>query len=259
MPDKSMADDAKERRKSKVEQLRDKRDKLNSQIRQLEAHEVNKRRREENRRKVLIGSAILARVKNKKEGWDDDRLLAMMDNFLIRPKERELFGLDPLPASSPRLQTAQTEKSKKNGKTGPEDVVGTSDSNGMPDVVAIEKKTTGEQAVTNNKHHRTASPALTNPTSSSEEFTRPASLTESTSAINNHSEDGIGYHDARQNAEHVATIAIHGLDEHQPKKEDRPAESKNPHNGQTKQYRPRPPKRLPESDDEDELEKEFNL
>lgn len=87
-------------KKAKVERLREQRDKLNSQIRQMEAHEVNRKRRDDTRRKVLIGAAIMARVQNQKDGWTEDKLLAMMDNFLSRPRERDLFGLEPLTTQS---------------------------------------------------------------------------------------------------------------------------------------------------------------
>ena len=90
-------------RKKKVDRLRDQRDQLNRQIRQLEAQQLNQNRKDETRRKVLIGAAIMARVQNLKEGWDESKLRAMMDNFLTRPKDRALFGLQPL-AEGPKKQ-----------------------------------------------------------------------------------------------------------------------------------------------------------
>ena len=45
----------------------------------------------------------MARVQNLKEGWDESKLRAMMDNFLTRPKDRALFGLQPL-AEGPKKQ-----------------------------------------------------------------------------------------------------------------------------------------------------------
>lgn len=105
-------------KKAKVERLREQRDKLNSQIRQIEAHEVNRKRRDDTRRKVLIGAAIMARVQNEKDGWTEDRLLAMMDNFLSRPRERDLFGLEPLTTQS--TEKAQNSPQEAESKSSPQ-------------------------------------------------------------------------------------------------------------------------------------------
>lgn len=107
-------DQAEQGKKSKVDRLREERDKLNSQIRQMEAQELNRKRRDDTRRKVLIGAAIMARVNNQKNDWSEDRLLAMMDNFLTRPKERDLFGLEPL--SKPQGEAASTPVAKSPAK-----------------------------------------------------------------------------------------------------------------------------------------------
>lgn len=60
------------------------------------AAESAKKRADDTRRKILIGSAVLAQVKRGE--WPEDQLQAMMASSLIRTDDRALFGLDPLPS-----------------------------------------------------------------------------------------------------------------------------------------------------------------
>lgn len=53
----------------------------------------NRKRKDETRRKVLVGAAILQRV--ELDQWPKERLLNLMEGFLTRDQDRELFGLDP--------------------------------------------------------------------------------------------------------------------------------------------------------------------
>lgn len=76
-------------------QLKKKRERIIRQKRQQQARLTNQKRREDTRRKVLIGAAVLAQVQT--ERWPQDQLTALMDQFLVRNDERELFGLPPLP------------------------------------------------------------------------------------------------------------------------------------------------------------------
>ncbi len=60
-----------------------KRDLLNAASRQ--------ERKADTRRKVLVGAAILEKVES--DEWPRDKLVAMMDKFLTRDRDRELFDL----------------------------------------------------------------------------------------------------------------------------------------------------------------------
>ena len=54
----------------------------------------NKRtKKEADRRKILVGAALLKKV--EAGSWSEDRLKTMMDEFLLKPEERALFGLLP--------------------------------------------------------------------------------------------------------------------------------------------------------------------
>ena len=48
-------------------------------------------RRQDTRRKVLVGAVILARVERGE--WPRDKLLALLDSHLTRADDRTLFGL----------------------------------------------------------------------------------------------------------------------------------------------------------------------
>lgn len=54
--------------------------------------EVKHSRADEERKKLLVGEAVLARVASGE--WDEGEFRSMMDHALSRPVDRDLFGLD---------------------------------------------------------------------------------------------------------------------------------------------------------------------
>ena len=77
---------------TKLERLLEKEAQLKAQIQQAKAAERTLEKKKDTRRKILVGAAVMARVDNG--DWPKDDLLRMMDGFLTRPQERELFDLD---------------------------------------------------------------------------------------------------------------------------------------------------------------------
>ncbi|MEL6940378.1 MAG: hypothetical protein AAFO84_14425 [Cyanobacteria bacterium J06598_1] len=77
---------------AKLERLLEKEAQLKAQIQQAKAAERTLEKKRDTRRKILIGAAVMARVEHGE--WPKNDLLAMMDGFLTRPNERDLFGLD---------------------------------------------------------------------------------------------------------------------------------------------------------------------
>ena len=77
---------------SKLELLLEKEAQLKAQIQLAKATERTLEKKKDTRRKILIGAAVMARVNNGE--WPQHDLLMMMDGFLTRPNERELFGLE---------------------------------------------------------------------------------------------------------------------------------------------------------------------
>jgi hypothetical protein len=77
---------------TKLELLLEKEAQLKAQIQQAKAAERTLEKKRDTRRKILIGAAVLARVERGE--WPQRDLAMMMDGFLTRPHERELFDLD---------------------------------------------------------------------------------------------------------------------------------------------------------------------
>ena len=59
----------------------------------LKAAASKKNRTDDTRRKILLGAAMMALVESGK--WSQEKMLAIMDNALTKPTDRELFGLPP--------------------------------------------------------------------------------------------------------------------------------------------------------------------
>jgi hypothetical protein len=77
---------------TRLELLLEKEAQLKAQIQQAKAAERTLEKKRDTRRKILIGAAVLARVERGE--WPQQDLAMMMDGFLTRPHERELFDLD---------------------------------------------------------------------------------------------------------------------------------------------------------------------
>ncbi len=74
----------------KIDNLRAKRDQLNARIQNAEARLRSGEKREDDRVKVLVGAAVLDRLKQTgtMPGGGLAELLSLMDSFLARPSER---------------------------------------------------------------------------------------------------------------------------------------------------------------------------
>ena len=78
---------------SNLYSLKKKRDIINARIRLVQNREQSKERKDNTRRKILIGSYYLDQA-NKNNSFDD--IVKLMDSYLIRDSDRLLFGLDSL-------------------------------------------------------------------------------------------------------------------------------------------------------------------
>lgn len=70
------------------------------------AAEKKRERENDTRRKILIGAMIMDRIDNGKE--TEEKIKELMDTFLTRDKDRELFGL-PVPEKAETVLAATTE------------------------------------------------------------------------------------------------------------------------------------------------------
>jgi hypothetical protein len=77
-----------EAKRLKLEQLKVRQRRLENRIRYLASRQA---RRDETRRKILIGAVILAKIERGE--FDEKKLRAILDSALTRKDDRELFGL----------------------------------------------------------------------------------------------------------------------------------------------------------------------
>lgn len=75
-----------------LDSLTRKKAQLEARIQALKAKEATQSRKDETRRKILIGSYVLE--KHLKSN-SFDKLLAELDQFLFKANDRLLFGLEP--------------------------------------------------------------------------------------------------------------------------------------------------------------------
>ena len=99
---------------TKLEKLLQKEAQLKAQIQQAKAVERTLERKRDTRRKILIGAAVMARVDSGR--WPKADLLEMMDGFLTRPNERDLFELDENSEAEPVAQKTEKTKTKAGQK-----------------------------------------------------------------------------------------------------------------------------------------------
>jgi hypothetical protein len=108
---------------TRLELLLEKEAQLKAQIQQAKAAERTLEKKRDTRRKILIGAAVLARVERGE--WPQRDLAMMMDGFLTRPHERELFDLDGDEGTAddlgavgkPAWDEVQADEFKDNGAT----------------------------------------------------------------------------------------------------------------------------------------------
>ena len=98
---------------TKLQRLQLKQSQLRAQIQQVQARERTQERKRETRRKFLIGEAIMSQLESGKFSQAD--LTILMDEFLTRPNDRDLFGLEAevdSEAIAPHEKTASANSKK---------------------------------------------------------------------------------------------------------------------------------------------------
>jgi len=78
---------------SNIDSLKKKRDIINARIRLAQNREQSKERKDNTRRKILIGSYYLDQA-NKNNSFND--IVKLMDSYLTRDSDRLLFDLTPI-------------------------------------------------------------------------------------------------------------------------------------------------------------------
>ena len=82
----------------KITRLEERRSKIDAEIKRIKSKLSKEERKKDTRRKILIGSAMISKIKAKggnwSEPWHESNLQKMMDKYLTRNQDRELFNLD---------------------------------------------------------------------------------------------------------------------------------------------------------------------
>jgi hypothetical protein len=94
-----MADD-------RLEKLRARQAELAARIRREENRKRLQERKDDTRRKILAGAAVLDEAEHKSEF--NTVIVELLGRFLTRPDDRALFALPPLPPEKPELVHSET-------------------------------------------------------------------------------------------------------------------------------------------------------
>lgn len=84
-----------QKNKEKLQEIEKKIASLKAQAKRIKSVENKKKRAEETRKKILVGSWLLSKV--KKGEYENQKLINNMDQFLDKDIDRKLFGLKPKP------------------------------------------------------------------------------------------------------------------------------------------------------------------
>lgn len=76
---------------NKLTKLKERQAQLQAQIQRLEAAEKSREKKRDTRRKILVGSYYLDKLKNDKHAMKE--LIQSLDTFLTRDNDRLLFNL----------------------------------------------------------------------------------------------------------------------------------------------------------------------
>jgi len=78
----------------RLKKLEERRSKIAAEIARVKAREAAQNRKEDTRRKVLLGALLLAMV--EKGEWPKEKIDSALARFLSRPQDRSLFDLPPV-------------------------------------------------------------------------------------------------------------------------------------------------------------------
>ena len=79
---------------SRIERIKDlekKKKQIEARIQKLKAQESAKKRKEDTRRKILLGALVQHLIKNGY--WSEEEIYNQLDKFLNKPIDRKLFDL----------------------------------------------------------------------------------------------------------------------------------------------------------------------
>lgn len=78
----------------KLQKLKARQEQLNAKIKLIEQREKEKVRKEETRKKILLGAMVMEGMANSSEY--ESMIMKNVDKYLKSDRDRKLFGLEPL-------------------------------------------------------------------------------------------------------------------------------------------------------------------
>ncbi len=75
----------------RIKELEEKKKQIQARIQKLKAQESTKKRKEETRRKILLGALVQHLIKTGY--WSESEIYKQLDKFLGKPIDRKLFNL----------------------------------------------------------------------------------------------------------------------------------------------------------------------
>lgn len=94
----------------RLAELLEKERRLKEQIARIESQQKAKDRKADTRRKILIGSAVLSKVKAGR--WSEQQLRDLVDSELTADRDRVLFDLPPKEPSGSKTQDMKASDAK---------------------------------------------------------------------------------------------------------------------------------------------------
>lgn len=86
----------------KMQKLAEQKKQIERQMVQMRAKAISKNRREEDRRKILLGAMMIHEITSG--NVNREAVLKKLNSYLTRPMDRELFGLQPIPPDDARTR-----------------------------------------------------------------------------------------------------------------------------------------------------------
>lgn len=85
---------------SRLWKLKQKASQLDAKIKLIEARQKSQARKNETRKKIIAGALALHHAENNPEDLFSIKLFRLLNEYVVKPYERNLFGLPPLPENS---------------------------------------------------------------------------------------------------------------------------------------------------------------
>ena len=100
---------------ARLQKLRDKKDQIQAQIKDLASRERQQQRKDDTRRKIILGAFALEHLEKNKTSSFAQTILPLLDEYVTRPQDRELLnahfqnlGLSELPPLPPQPANEST-------------------------------------------------------------------------------------------------------------------------------------------------------